>query len=48
MLKRRPCDYETASEGPQVALNVSASKASFRQLSGAFPKTYARREFFSP
>ncbi len=30
-----------------MALNVSAGTARFRQLSEAFPKTYARREPFS-
>jgi len=33
---------------PQLALNVSAGTARFRQLSEAVRKTYARREFFSP
>jgi hypothetical protein len=31
---------------PLLALNVSAGTARFRQLSGAFRKTYARREPF--
>jgi hypothetical protein len=35
-------------EGPELALNVRAGTARFRQLPGAFRKTYTRREFFSP
>jgi hypothetical protein len=30
-----------------MALNVSAGTARFRRLSGAFRKTYSRRELFS-
>jgi len=37
-----------ACEGPELALNVSAGTALFRQLSGSMRKTYARCEFFSP